>query len=116
MTKKHPNIEEQISLTISTEMSAAHREQVVVIKDTIQRLVNGKIDDFRKDQNLVNEAQNKSLDEIKNSVKGIIEVYDGSTKFFRVTKTASGWITAISAAILVVWAFIRFVVLSALPK
>lgn len=87
---------------------------VPAVANSIEKHVNGKIEAFRRDQTLVNESQNKALQEIKESVRDIISVYDGSSKFFRTTKTAAGWITAISAAGLAAWAFVKFVVRASL--
>ena len=102
-------------------MEIAHAEQVTTIKETIQAKVNGKIDDFRKDQNLVNEAQNKileaqnkTLEEIKLSMAGPVSVYKGSSGFFTGAKTGALWVTAIASACVAVWAFIKLVVFNAL--
>ncbi len=118
---KTPPIEKQIENIIAKAIGIAHKEQERIIIDTIKVTVNGKIDAFRKDQTMVNEenkkvldGQNEVLKDIKKSIEGVLEVYDGSSKFFKGTKTIAGWITAISIAGGALWAFTKFVILSAI--
>lgn len=106
--------EQFITETINKAMAIAHERQEVILIQTINKTVNGKIDSFREDQKVVNEKQNEDLKQIKDSVQKVIDVYDGSSKFFRVTKTAAAWITVVVSACVAVWAFIKFVVQSAI--
>lgn len=106
----HPTIETQIKEIIGETMTAFHEENKEIITNTIKVVVNGKIDSFRADQKIVNDSQNKALEEIKTSVKNVVNLYDGSGKFFRVVKTVSVWITAVGGAAIVVWSFIKFII------
>ncbi len=120
MTDLTPTIEEQIQTTISDSMGKHQEAMIKVVETTIGVKVNGKIEDFRKAQDKVNEAQlevnkhqNEALENILKQTKDVIEFYNGSFSFFRSTKLVAGWITAVSAAGVALWAFIKFVVMSA---
>jgi actin-like ATPase involved in cell morphogenesis len=114
MKKVTPTIEEQINSTIALAMKVAHDEQKDIIESTIKQTVNGKIDSFRADQKLVNDAQNQALEEIKKSVKNVIDLYEGSGKFFRTVKNMSAWVLTVTSGAIAMWAFIKFVILSAI--
>ncbi len=114
MTEKHLTIDEKIEAVIAQKMTQFHDENKIIIQQTIKETVNGKIDNFVKEQTKVNNAQNQALADIKKSTQGLVDLYNGSNSFFRTTKTSAIWITIILGACSAVWAFIKFVILAAI--
>lgn len=116
MEEKNSTIEQQIRNTIKEAMEVFHRENVGMIERTIDRVVNGKIDDFRKDQCEVNKRQDATLARIEKQTKDVVDFYDGSSTFFKVSVVMAKWITIVAGGAVAVWAFIKFVVNGAMIK
>jgi|ERR1035437_696902 hypothetical protein len=117
MTDKiQPTIETQIKEIIGETMMAFHLENKQIISDTIKIVVNGKIDKFRAEQQIVNNLQSKALVNIQESVKDIIHLREGTGLLFRGIQNVAIWIAAVGGASVVVWGFIRFVVNTSIIK
>lgn len=112
MNDTPPTIEQQIKEVIGQTMIVFHKENIEIITETIRKVVNGKIDNFRADQKAVNDSQNKILAEIQLSVKDVVDLYDGSGKFFRGVQTVAVWIAAVGGAGAVLYGFIHFIIIN----
>ena len=118
------SIEDQLRMTVAEAISKGMNEvhQALpgmidtAVAGSVQKYVNGKIDSFRADQTKVNDAQNLSLQSIEGKIEDMFSLYDGSGKFFRATRTIALWVTSVTVAGTAVWAFVKFVVKSALIK
>ena len=94
-----------------------HQDIIPIIDRAVdkatEKYTNGKLRDFRREQDEVNKKQNEALEDIQFKTKSLIDLYDGSNNFFRTTGAVAVWIGKVSVALVASWAFIKFVVLSA---
>lgn len=84
-----------------------------VVEKSIKTNVNGKIDRLHKEMTEYNKIQDDRHEELKGDIQGIIELYGNSSAFFRGAVRIAKFITAIGGAIVVVWAMIKFIIISA---
>ena len=86
------------------------------LEEVIKKVVNGKIDRLHEEMTSYNVKQDKMHEELKESIEGVVSLYGNSSAFFRGTIKVAKFISAVGVAIGVVWAFIKLVVLNALPR
>ena len=82
------------------------------VKYTVREVVNGKIDKIQKDltQYLADDKEWKA------KVEPVIEIYQNATNLQRVAIAISKTAVTLVAGAAAVWAFVKFIVLSALIK
>lgn len=100
----------------SNQFTTFLAETKVHLEKVVKETVNGKIDNLHREVIRLDREQGKKIEEIVKNTKDVVDLYATSGKVVGAIILISKFVAALATVVATIWVFIKFVVLSALPK